>query len=757
MKQRVRGALVGLGIVAVALWWGGTDAGPLALQAELDPGLSHVSPPLDPDEPGALAPSAVAGRLGAVGFADDQRMVRLSDPMDVDGLLADYDLRLVRPVGRSGYALVEGQADALDAVADDLRVASTSLNARMHGSDDDGDGGSSSLAQWHLSSVEPPSESSQSPSSLTSYVVAVLDSGVAYETATRYGVAYTAAPSLASSAIVAPYDFVNDDPHANDDHQHGTHIASLVASDGAVRGAAPRASLMPVKVLDQHNSGYEYDLVEGIWHAVEQGADVINMSLSFGEGYRPSAALQEALQAADDAGVVMVAAAGNAGSRYVTWPAASPLVIAVGASRPASSMYQEMAEYGNLGGAVDLVAPGGDITRDANGDGWMDGLLAEAVDPGAPDQVGYWLMAGTSQASAVVSGLAVRLLQTGVWPRNMRAELQYYTQNGGDWNSGRGTGMIDLDGFIYGPWEYTVHPTYHVTVLPYLAQDGSQIRPKAKITVFDEMGGRVSGVSPIVSIWGNDDPLQRCFTSYDGSCTVQGAAVPATDGTGAATEFAWSFAVEGIPQGWYGISRPRLAMTVDDALQDVVGGVLDDAQLVDAMLGWSWVSTTDAELGSVAEGYSFVDTGSGLASIPFGVVATPPLVRRLGSVRSVGTTSESGEPVTVTLIELDGSGLASIPLALRRLKIMAMDGTGLSSIPLGLRAGAAHGKGALVKLDAGVPPGLANTPLGAQLTNGGWQVDGYGVASALGSSNTFALAPTLATELDGTGDGAVPR
>ena len=150
-------------------------------------------------------------------------------------------------------------------------------------------------------------------------------------------------------------------------------------------------------------------------------------------------AVQEALQAAYDADIYLVAAAGNHASGQVTWPAASPLVVAVGATaRPADGLYVyyrdlrmewEAADYSNLGAGVEVMAPGGSIHDDMDGDGYVDGILAESIHPDDPTQIGYWLMAGTSQASAVVSGLAVPAARSGVpvaeWRRRLASQASY--------------------------------------------------------------------------------------------------------------------------------------------------------------------------------------------------------------------------------------------------------------------------------------------------------------------------------------------
>ena len=251
--------------------------------------------------------------------------------------------------------------------------------------------------------------------SASSVTIALLDSGVAAD-----------APSLACADVIEGYDFVNDDADPSDDHQHGTHLASLLLADpscGALtRGYAVGASLLPVKVLSAELSGTELQVAEGIMYAVEQGADVINMSLSFGLGYLPGHSLQRALRFASDAGVLMVASSGNSGADKVAFPAAAPHVIAVGAyARPEDDASPfEPAAYSNSGAALDILAPGGDLQADADRNGLPDGMLAETFDPAQPDTYGYWMAAGTSQAAVAVTGLAALMLEHGINRRVIR-------------------------------------------------------------------------------------------------------------------------------------------------------------------------------------------------------------------------------------------------------------------------------------------------------------------------------------------------
>jgi serine protease len=253
--------------------------------------------------------------------------------------------------------------------------------------------------------------------------VAVLDTGIAYQDHADGAGAYAVAPDLAAVEFVPGYDFVHDDAHPNDDQGHGTHVAGVIAAASGIAPVAPGAALMPVKVLDGSNQGTELALAEGIYYAVDQGADVINMSLSFSPAYFPSRYLQGAVDHAAANGVVMVAAVGNHGAPVVTYPAAFREVIAVGASRlrphypvhdpeqPWGDAAEWLAptDYSNYGTLVDLSAPAGVIDQDVDGDGNPEAVLAQSF-VGDPTDFGYYFYAGTSQAAAEASGVAAAML-----------------------------------------------------------------------------------------------------------------------------------------------------------------------------------------------------------------------------------------------------------------------------------------------------------------------------------------------------------
>jgi serine protease len=244
-----------------------------------------------------------------------------------------------------------------------------------------------------------------------SVVVAVIDTGVAYR---NFGAQYVQVEDLVGTTFVAGWDFVDDDAFPDDLHGHGTHVTGTIAqvtnNHLGVAGLAPNCSIMPIRVLDATGSGDSADVIRGIQWAVDHGAKVVNLSLGLAT---PGPGDEAAVQAAAEAGVVLVAAAGNDGTSRLEFPASSPYVISVGATR----YDHTRASYSSYGPELTLVAPGGDVTVDQNGDGMIDGILQNAylVEQGdsITDRSRYRLLQGTSQATPHVSAAAALLLANG--------------------------------------------------------------------------------------------------------------------------------------------------------------------------------------------------------------------------------------------------------------------------------------------------------------------------------------------------------
>jgi subtilisin family serine protease len=191
-------------------------------------------------------------------------------------------------------------------------------------------------------------------------------------------------PDLAG-AVVANLDASEE---AEKPHSHGTGMAGAIAARRLMLGTAPRVGLLTVRAFStKANSaeGTTFNILKGLDWAAGQGARVVNMSFAGPADPR----LREALAKAKQKGMVLVAAAGNAGPNSPPlYPAADPNVIAVTATDVDDSLFTGA----NRGKHVAVAAPGVDI-------------LAPAPD-GA-----YQFTTGTSVAAAEVSGVAALLLE----------------------------------------------------------------------------------------------------------------------------------------------------------------------------------------------------------------------------------------------------------------------------------------------------------------------------------------------------------
>ena len=233
----------------------------------------------------------------------------------------------------------------------------------------------------------------------TSIKVAVIDSGVDYNH-----------PDLAAN-YAGGADFTSADNDPMDDHGHGTHVAGTIAAlmnnltgdpaaEEGVVGVAPNALILAYKVCFADGTCSDFAIEQAIARAIADGAKVINMSLGAPES---SQSLFEAVQDAWNAGIVVVAAAGNDGTTNLFYPAALENVIAVGAF----DEDHKRAPFSNYGNWVDISAPGNVIFSTYP----MIGCEGAAAPPG---EVGcYTWNTGTSMASPHVAGAAALIWARG--------------------------------------------------------------------------------------------------------------------------------------------------------------------------------------------------------------------------------------------------------------------------------------------------------------------------------------------------------
>jgi thermitase len=229
--------------------------------------------------------------------------------------------------------------------------------------------------------------------------VAVIDSGIDYTH-----------PDLAANYL-GGYNFIDGTTDPMDEHGHGTHVSGTIAaaldnqtgspsaSEGVV-GVAPNVRLLAYKVCNVDGTCDDFAIQQAIAQAIVDGASVINMSL--GET-AISQSLNEAVQDAWNAGLVIVAGSGNNGVTDRFYPAAFDNVISVGA-------FDEdhlRASFSNYGDWVDISAPGNVILSAYP----MAACAGSTTTPG--DQGCYNWNSGTSMATPHVSGAAAL-----VWSRS---------------------------------------------------------------------------------------------------------------------------------------------------------------------------------------------------------------------------------------------------------------------------------------------------------------------------------------------------
>jgi len=225
---------------------------------------------------------------------------------------------------------------------------------------------------------------------------------------------------------------------------HGSHVAGTVAQAtdngiGAV-GVAPGATILPIRVLDIYGNSDTSVVAMGIYFAVFRGADVINLSLG---GPGKSQVLEEACRFAYEQGVTVVAATGNEGYfSSIAQPAVFPTTLAVGAS----NIYGGPANYSNSSFELDLLAPGGDATPDADGNGYLDGILQQRCPLGLASLCNYTFSVGTSHAAPHVSGVVAMFHEMGLKdPDAIRTLLRETAEDWGyGWQHRHGYGVLDL-------------------------------------------------------------------------------------------------------------------------------------------------------------------------------------------------------------------------------------------------------------------------------------------------------------------------
>ncbi len=277
--------------------------------------------------------------------------------------------------------------------------------------------------QWNLSLMNMP-QAWDTTTGDPSVIVAVVDTGVLLNH-----------PDLRNN-LVGGYDFIKDanialdgdgiDSNPDDPGDqspggssfHGTHVAGTVAASTnnniGIAGVAWATKIMPLRVLGRGGAGTDYDTEQAMRFAAglandsgtvpARRADIINFSLG---GPAISGSFQQLINDVRNAGVIVVAAAGNENTEAPMYPASLNGVVSVSAV----NINKQRASYSNFGPHVDVAAPGGDNTPDINGDGRPDSILSTMGEERANIEFTYRSLMGTSMATPHIAGV-ISLMKT---------------------------------------------------------------------------------------------------------------------------------------------------------------------------------------------------------------------------------------------------------------------------------------------------------------------------------------------------------
>lgn len=230
------------------------------------------------------------------------------------------------------------------------------------------------------------------------------------------------------------FDFYNNDAYPLDDNGHGTHVAGLAA--GTYGGVAPKAKILPIKVLGSDGRGDLGTVAQGILYAIDRGVDIVNLSLggpASSTASRDLQALLNSVEIAEQNNSLIIAAAGNGGSDGIgdcndsepIYPAniQSGAVISVAAV----DAFNQITNYSNFGAAtVHVAAPGGDIyTGQLNST-----AIPNCYGPCNPTNHQFYRDSmGTSMATPIVSGIAALIMSAN--PNLSHAQVKDIIMNQG--------------------------------------------------------------------------------------------------------------------------------------------------------------------------------------------------------------------------------------------------------------------------------------------------------------------------------------
>lgn len=431
--------------------------------------------------------------LATVAHADGRYVILYKNgslPSSVAADVAAAGGTVVRTLPEVGVAVATSSSEGfLAAISADNKVqiagnATASTLPTVSGSGEEPDAGPTPAdtlynagRQWSINRVHAPDAWAANQTGSHNTVVAVLDTGVAYNHPDL-------APNVVYNTCFASVPGCDPYPHY---HWHGTHVSGIVAAafgGGRVVGVAPTTGIANYNIFEPITGcgvcTYEDVRWAAMIDAANRGFKVINMSLGGvgqygGQGSNDLSAFLQIEKAVakyvDQQGTVIVASAGNeslnVNGTIVHVPGDIPEIVNVSATAirplpvyPAAGSFDISAFYSNYGAAVNVAAPGGDC-GDANctvaGPGYPDTLvLSSGVGPGINLPANhpctfahncpplYIFAAGTSMSAPHVSATAALIMDThpGIKPSQVKARLQQDAEDLGD-RQKFGHGMVN--------------------------------------------------------------------------------------------------------------------------------------------------------------------------------------------------------------------------------------------------------------------------------------------------------------------------
>ncbi len=382
--------------------------------------------------------------------------------------------------------------------------------------------------------------------------VAVIDSGI-----NTSGYDFNTTPTSRTSRVVYSQNFTTD-KNANDGYGHGTHVASIIAGNGAAsicstcfitfKGMAPAANLINLKVLNGNGLGQDSWVISAIQSAInlksKYNIRVINLSLGrpVYESYTQDP-LCKAVEQAWNAGIVVVVAAGNDGRNnsagtegYVTInaPGNDPYAITVGAMKTQETLSvadDNIASYSSKGPTLidhiakpDIVAPGNRVVARISSAGYLVNTFTINQIPysyyESPAPLGnslyYYKLSGTSMATGVVSGAVADLLQANpaLTPDQAKARLMKTANK----SFPQYSSVYDPSTGITYPSQYdvfTVGAGYLDLAAAMTNTDVALLPAKSPTVAYDSSSQSVYFVNDSASVWGS--------SSLWGSASVWGS------------------------------------------------------------------------------------------------------------------------------------------------------------------------------------------------------------------------------------------